>query len=215
MDRTMRVTVGIVLIFAGAAFLLAAGAAVGQAQTRSVELTPIRNSGVSGTAIFRDSQGGVEVGMSVRGLPEAGIKHINHVHGGATCADERAGRGAPATIPLKTLVAKEDGDGEAATSLADVTVDQLFATDKERYVLVHEEAKKGEGIPPGITCADLVWSAGRTPGSGVAADEQAPVKVMPDTGGTRFTDLILPAAAVLALMGLAVVISFRDRAQNR
>ncbi|QIN83148.1 hypothetical protein GBA63_11215 [Rubrobacter tropicus] len=212
MDRKMRVTVGTVLVFAVGAVLLSANAAAGQAQTRSVELVPIHDSGVSGTAIFQDSQGGVEVGLSVRGLPEAGVKHINHVHGGAMCADERAGRGAPATIPLKTLVAKENGDGEAATSLGDITVDQLFATDKERYVLVHEEAKKGEGIPPGIACADLVWSAGRTPGAGIAADEQAPVEVMPDTGGTRFTVLLLPAAAALALIGLAVVISFRDRA---
>lgn len=211
MDRTMRLTVGMVLLFAVATVLFSANAGAAQAQTRSVELVTIHDSGVSGTAIFRDSQGGVEVGLSVRGLPEAGVKHINHVHGGATCADEKAGRGAPATIPLKTLVAKENGDGEAATSLEDITVDQLFATDKDRYVLVHEEAKKGEGIPPGIACADLVWSAGRTPGAGIAADEQAPVKVMPDTGGTRFADFFLPAAAVLALMGLAVVISLRDR----
>lgn len=211
MERTMRSTVGVVLVFAVVAVLPATGAAAREAQTRGVQLTPIQNSGVSGTALFQDVEGGVEVGLSVRGLPEAWVKHINHVHGGATCADERAGRGAPATIPLKTLVADENGSGEATTTLKDITADRLFDTEKDRYVLVHTEAIKGEGIPPGVACADLVWSAGRTPGAGVAADEQAPVKSMPDTGGPRPADLFLPAAAVLALLGLAVRRSLKGR----
>jgi hypothetical protein len=40
----------------------------------------------------------------MQNLPEAGIKHINHIHAGGTCADDRAGRTAPVTIPLKRLV---------------------------------------------------------------------------------------------------------------
>jgi Cu/Zn superoxide dismutase len=202
MKRTTRVAAGIVSVVAVGAVLLATGAMAEEAGTESVQLTPSRNSGVSGTAVFEEAEDGVEVRLSVRGLPEAGVKHINHIHGGATCADDRAGRGAPATIPLKTLVADEDGGAEATTVLKDVTTAQLFDTEKERYVLVHTEAKKGGGIPPGISCADLVPSAGGGPGSGVATDEQAPVKVMPDTGGLRVADLSLLGAAVLALLAL-------------
>ena len=209
MDRTMRVTIWVVLIFAATAVLWATGAAAREGQTSTVQLTPSQNSGVSGTATFRDSGGGVEVGLGVRGLPEAGVKHINHVHGGATCADERAGRGAPATIPLKTLVAGENGRGEKSTSLENVTVDQLFDPAKERYVLVHAKAKEGEGIPPGIACADLVRSGGGGANPEVAADEQSSSKFLPDTGGPRVADLFLPAAAVLALLGLAVLRSLK------
>jgi len=178
--------------------LLATGATAEEPVAESVQLTPSRNSGVSGTAVFEDAKDGVEVRLSVRGLPEAGVKHINHIHGGATCADDRAGRGAPATIPLKTLVADENGNAEATTALKNATTAQLFDTEKERYVLVHTEAKKGGGIPPGISCADLVPSDGGGPGA--AADEQAPVKVMPDTGGFRVVELFLVGAAVLALL---------------
>ena len=199
MDRTMRVAAGMVL----AIVLVAApatGAVAQEARTASVHLTPSRDSGVTGTAVFKDVGDGVEVGLYVRGLPEAGIEHINHVHGGATCEDDRAGRGAPATIPLKTIVADENGNGKATTALANTAVDQLFDTGKERYVLVHTEARKGEGIPPGIACADLARSADPE----VAADERAPVKVMPDTGGPPVAYLFLVGAAVLALLGLMV-----------
>jgi Cu/Zn superoxide dismutase len=207
MDRTMRVTAWSVLIVATMAVLLTIGAAAGEAKTTSVRLTPIQNSDVSGTAIFHNAGGGVEVGMSVRGLPEAGVKHINHVHGGATCEDERAGRGAPATIPLTTLTADENGNGEATTALEDITVEQLFDTAKERYVLVHTEAKKGEGIPPGIACADLDFASSMngTVRPEAAGREHASAKAVPDTGGPRPADIFLPLAAVLAVLGLAVV----------
>ncbi len=209
MDRTTRAAAGVFLVFAVTAAVLANAATAREAQTRSVQLTPSRGSGVSGTAVLEDAGDGVEVRLSVRGLPEAGVKHINHVHGGATCADDRAGRGAPATIPLKTIVAGEDGRASATTALDNITVARLFDAERERYVLVHTKAKKGEGIPPGIACADLVGSAGGTAGPEVAADEQAPVKVMPDTGGLRVADLYLAGAAVLALLSLPLWRSLR------
>jgi hypothetical protein len=63
-----------------------------------VDLTPSRESGVSGTATLKSVKGGVEVTLEMRDLPEAGIKHINHTHAGETCADDRDGRTAPSSI---------------------------------------------------------------------------------------------------------------------
>jgi len=125
------------------------------AQTGVFELTPSRGSGVSGTAVVEDTEGGVQVTLDMRGLPEAGVKHINHIHAGGTCADDRAGRTAPVTIPLKTIVAKEDGTGSATTKIEDVTLDDLLEGDKERFILLHAKTKEGEGVPPGISCVDL------------------------------------------------------------
>jgi Cu/Zn superoxide dismutase len=116
----------------------------------------------------------VEVTLQMQNLPQAGIKHINHIHAGGTCADDRAGRTAPVTIPLKTITAQSDGTGSATTTIEDVSVAQLFGEDKERFILLHAEAKKGEGVPPGIACADL-----------------APLA---DTGGIRPATLLLAGA---------------------
>jgi Cu/Zn superoxide dismutase len=143
-------------------------------QGMSVELIPSRGSGMSGTAILEDVNGGVEVKLQMRDLPQAGIKHINHIHAGGTCADDRAGRTAPVTIPLETITAHKDGTGSATTTLKDVSVAQLFGEDKERFILLHAQTKKGEGVPPGIACADL-----------------APLA---DTGGIRPATLLLAGA---------------------
>jgi hypothetical protein len=51
-------------------------------------------------------------------------------------------------------------------------VGQLFGEGKERFILLHAKTEKGEGVPPGIACADL--------------------KPLPETGGT-------PPAAVLII----------------
>ena len=125
----------------------------------SLELTPSRDSGVSGTAALKDVEGGVEVTLRMRGLPEAGVEHINHFHGGGTCADDRAGVTAPVTIPLDPVVAREDGTGSATTILRDATLARLFDGTQERFLLLHAEAQEGEGVPPGIACADLVLPA--------------------------------------------------------
>jgi hypothetical protein len=137
------------------AFALSASAGAQENQTVEVNLTQSRESGVSGTATLEDVNGGVEVTLEMRDLPQPGIKHINHIHGGGTCADDRAGRTAPVTIPLKTITAQEDGTGSATTTLEDVSVAELFGEDKERFVLFHAETIEGEGVPPGIACADL------------------------------------------------------------
>src|SRR5687768_8236867 len=152
-----------------------------EAQGVSVQLTPSRGSGVSGTATLKDVEEGVEVTLQMQNLPEAGIKHINHIHAGGTCADDRAGRTAPVTIPLETITAQKDGTGSATTTIEDVSAAQLFGEDKERFILLHAETKEGEGVPPGIACADL-----------------AP---LPDTGGIRPATLIL--AGAISVLGVA------------
>jgi hypothetical protein len=173
----LAITMFVVLVL-----ILSASAEAQEDQTVEVNLTQSRDSGVSGTATLEDVEGGVEVTLQMQNLPEAGIKHINHIHAGGTCADDRAGRTAPVTIPLETITAQDDGTGAVTTTIEGVSIAQLFGEDKERFILLHAEAKKGEGVPPGIACADL-----------------AP---LPDTGGIRPAPLLL-AGAILAL-GVAV-----------
>ena len=176
----------------GAAFLVSlalAGSALAQ-ETDSVtlQLTPSRDSGVSGTAVLTYVEGGVEVDLNMSGLPEAGIEHINHIHAGGTCADDRAGRTAPVTIPLNNVVANDDGTGSATTTIEDVTLGELFAADKERFILFHAETVEGEGVPPGIACADF---APRSGGEGV--------ETLAATGGPQ--PMVLLAIPLLLILG--------------
>ena len=148
-----------ITMFGALALALSESARAQEDQTVKVNLTQSRDSGVSGTATLEDVEGGVEVTLEMQNLPEAGIKHINHIHAGGTCAEDRAGRTAPVTIPLKTITAHKDGTGSATTIIKGVSVADLFGEDKERFILLHAKAEKGEGVPPGIACADLVRPA--------------------------------------------------------
>src|ERR671921_594035 len=170
-----------ITMFGALALALSASVGAQEDQTMEVNLTESRDSGVSGTATLEDVKGGVKVTLEMQNLPEAGIKHINHIHAGGTCADDRAGRTAPVTIPLKTITAQDDGTGSATTTIKDVSVAQLFGEDKERFILLHAETKEGKGVPPGIACADL-----------------APLA---DTGGIRPATLFL--AGAISVLGVA------------
>jgi Cu/Zn superoxide dismutase len=152
---------------------------------KSVQLTPSRDSGVSGTATLTEIEGGVRVQLNMRGLPEAGVKHINHIHGGGTCADDRAGRTAPVTIPLNPVIAREDGTGSATTTIEDVTLAELFGKDKDRFILLHAKTEKGQGVPPGISCADLVPRSG-----------QGTFDALPASGGIQIPVLLAIGAAL-------------------
>ena len=85
------------------------------------------------------------------------------------------------TIPLETITAQDDGTGSATTTIEDISVAQLFGEDKERFILLHAKTVEGEGVPPGIACADL-----------------APLA---DTGGIRPATLLL--AGAISLLGVA------------
>jgi len=152
LKRVVSVVFGATLL---ASLVLGGSAFAKEEKSVKLHLTPSRDSGVSGTAILTDVEDGVKVELSMKGLPEEGIKHINHFHGGGTCADDRAGRTAPVTIPLNTVVANADGTGSATSTIKDVTLDQLLGKDQHRFILLHAKVKKGQGVPPGISCADL------------------------------------------------------------
>src|SRR5215203_5327441 len=182
---------------------LSASAEAQEDQIVEVSLTQSRDSGVSGSATLEDVEDGVEVTLKMRNLPEAGIKHINHIHAGGTCADDRAGRTAPVTIPLETITAQDDGTGSATTTIKDVSVGKLFNENEERFILLHAEAEKGEGVPPGIACADLV----RLTGNGTSLQDESTtmgettmmVSGIPSSGGSS---ILLPAAALLVGAGI-------------
>jgi Cu/Zn superoxide dismutase len=181
-----------------------------EAQGTSVQLTPSRGSGVSGIATLEDVEGGVKVTLQMRDLPEAGIKHINHIHAGGTCADDRAGRTAPVTIPLETITAQDDGTGSATTTIEDVSAAQLFGEDKERFILLHAETKEGEGIPPGIACADLVPTAVKgaslNEGTTMMGETTTMVGDIPASGGPT---ILLPTAALLVVAGVVGYVVLR------
>ena len=190
-ERFVGLALGVALV----AFLTLGGSVLAQeADTMELLLTPSRDSGVSGTATITDVGKGVEVELNMRGLPEAGIEHINHFHAGGSCTADRAGNVAPATIPLKTIVAKEDGTGSGTTTLEDATLDSLFDPGKDRYIALHSKVEEGQGVPPVISCADVVEAAG---GGAVST-------TLPESGGPRPAILML-AASLLSLCAVTGV----------
>ncbi len=188
-----------------AALVLEGSAFAQEAQGVRLQLTPSRGSGVSGTAHLSEAENGVEVTLQMRNLPQPGVKHINHIHAGGTCADDRAGRTAPVTIPLKTVVAQEDGTGSATTTIEDVTVGELFGEDRERFILFHAKTEKGQGVPPGIACADL----DRTGANGTSlSGETTMISEVPAMGGPS---IVLPTAALLLGTGVLSYAVLRRR----
>ncbi len=193
LNRTKRF-VGVVL---GVALFLVVmeGSALAQG-TDSVELhlKPLNDSGVSGTATLTSVEGGVQVKLEMQGFTQAGVSHINHFHGGGTCADVQAGKMAPVTIPLNPIVAQEDGTGSATTTLKDVTMDELFGGGQDNFILVHAKTKEGQGVPPGISCVDLPHRSGN-----------AGFEALPASGGIP-PGTLLAIALALILAGTAALL---------
>ena len=202
MNRNRWIVVFVLGLAFGASLLAvvpAQGAAAQEttgAESDEVTLTPSRDSGVSGRAVLEEVEDGVRVDLAVRGLPEEGVEHINHFRGGGICADDRAGRTAPVTIPLNPVVAREDGTGSATTVVEDVTLDELFAEDEERFLLLHDKAEGG-GVSPRITCADLTRTG------------TASVDVLPESGGPQALALVAFAGLLAGLGVLASVVTSR------
>jgi hypothetical protein len=133
---------------------ISGGTTTAELAVMNLELTPSRDSGVSGTVRLTDTPGGVEVAVNAQNLPtKPGTEHITHIHEGGTCADDRTDNGAPVVYGLDPLYTDEDGTASSATSISGVTFGQLFS-DSPRYVNVHAELT-GEVDPPGIACVDL------------------------------------------------------------
>jgi Cu/Zn superoxide dismutase len=188
---------GVVLVAVLLASLSLGASAFAQEKSAELHLTPLGDSGVTGTATLSNVKDGVQVKLDMQGLPEAGVEHINHFHGGGTCADVQAGRMAPVTIPLETIVAKEDGTGSATTTIKDVTLDKLFGKDQHRFILVHAKVKEGQGVPPGISCADLPQGSANTT-----------FKPLPASGGLPpVVLLVIPLTVVL--VGISAMLVLR------
>ncbi len=124
-------------------------------ESLTVDLAPSQDSGVSGTATLTDVPGGVEVKVDLQGML-SNSEHPAHVHQGGTCADDRAGNGAPIQYPLLPVIAEQDGTGSRSSQIQGVTLSDLLA-DTPRYINVHAEPGSEEDNPPGvgISCADL------------------------------------------------------------
>jgi len=189
LERCAGVVLGILLL---ASLFLGGSALAQETKSEELQLEPLGDSGVSGRATLTNVEGGVQVKLEAKGLPEAGVEHINHFHGGGTCADVQGGNMAPVTIPLKPVVAQEDGTGSATTTLEDVTLDKLFGGDQDRFVLVHAKTKEGQGVPPGISCVDLPKRSGNNNG----------FESLPASGGFP-PAVLLVAPLVLALATVA------------
>ncbi len=130
------------------------GTTTAELAVMNLELTPSRDSGVSGTVRITDTPGGVEVALNAQNLPtQPGTEHNAHIHEGGTCADDRSNNGAPVVYGLDPLYTGEEGTAASATSISGVTFGQLFS-DPPRYVNVHTELT-GAVAPPGIACVDL------------------------------------------------------------
>jgi len=170
-----------------------AGATEAQEPGPPLELTPSNGSGVGGTARLAETGRGVEVRLNLEGLPEDGVEHLAHIHKGATCADDRAGNGAPVEFPLESVVA-EGGVG-SSTSITDATFDELLGGEEPYYVNVHAEQTDPETVPPGVACADVL-STSASASAGASG-------TLADTGGVSPLAVLLAAGAILASLGAA------------
>jgi Cu/Zn superoxide dismutase len=121
---------------------------------------------VSGSARLTDARdGGVQVELYVQNLQDQpGTEHIAHIHQGGTCADDRAGNGAPVEYPLDSIITLQDGTGSSTTTIPNVTVAELLSG-APKYINVHAE-QTGSETPPGISCADLSSAGGSASSKG-------------------------------------------------
>jgi hypothetical protein len=106
---------------------------------------------------------------------ELGTEHIAHIHEGGTCADDRAGNGAPVRYPLTSVATAQDGTGTSTTVLqGGLTLDQL-SSGPPKYINVHA-AQRGNETPAGIACGDLSSSGGDTTSGGETTAGDGPTR---------------------------------------
>jgi hypothetical protein len=142
--------------------LAGCGTAEGFQPEDGVALEPVGDSGVDGSVAFQGIEGGVEVELEVRGLPEPETIYLSHVHLGA-CGDEHEGHdedeghhdhqghGDEIEYPLSPVKSDTEGNGASTTTLWDTSVEELFSGDP-KHVNVHAA---GPGMQRPLACADL------------------------------------------------------------
>ena len=102
------------------------------------------------------------------------------------------------TIPLEPVIANADGTGSATSTVKDVTLDELLGDDQHRFILLHAKVKKGEGVPPGITCADLPQESTDTA-----------LETLPSSGGLSPVVLLVLPSGLLLVSTSAVLLVLR------
>jgi hypothetical protein len=151
------------------------------ASSAKLALHPEGDSGVSGSASFKDSSDGVLIKLDLRGLPKPNTAYLAHIHPG-TCAKEakeghnheeehgehpeegegqeeeeyvfghgEEGEGGEVSYALSQVESNSEGRGSSTTVFGQLSVDKLFSGEP-KHVMVHEA---GSGNPPILTCADL------------------------------------------------------------
>lgn len=196
-----RTTIGGMALATALLAVLIVGSAWAQGGgSQTLQLTPSRDSGVSGTATLTETNNQVEVQLNVQGLPEDGVSHLAHIHSDATCADDRAGQGGPVEFPLEAVTAQ--GGTGSSTSTIDTTLSNLF-DGTPRYVNVHAE-KTGDAVPPGVACADLAPA-------GMQQPVMESTQPLPKSGGPVTPSLLLPAIALLLGSGVLAYAVLRRR----
>jgi hypothetical protein len=149
-----------------------------QDSSAKLDVHPEGDSGVSGSASFKDSSDGVLIKLDLRGLPKPNTLYLAHIHPG-TCAKEAKeghaheeehgehpgegegqeeeeyvfGHGEEGEISyaLTQVKSNSEGRGSSTTMFGQISVDKLFSGEP-KHVMVHEA---GSGNPPILTCADL------------------------------------------------------------
>jgi hypothetical protein len=89
------------------------------------------------------------------------------------------------------VVAEDDGTGSATTTIKDVTLDQLLGNDQHRFILLHAKVEEGQGVPPGISCADFPQKSTNTTLENLPSSGGMPILVIP---------LVLLAASTSAVL---------------
>jgi hypothetical protein len=151
-------------VLASTLFLVGCGKGVSQVaqdDTVKVELESAENSGVSGTAAFLTTPGGVEVKLDVVDLPKPDTIYLAHIHSGS-CGEEvyehgeeqgtaHEHEGGEIEYPLSPVKSDSEGSASSTTTLWDTTTAKLFSSEP-KYVNVHAS---GQGSPPPLACANL------------------------------------------------------------
>ncbi|HEX2728163.1 MAG TPA: CHRD domain-containing protein [Rubrobacteraceae bacterium] len=165
-------------------------------ESQTLQLTPSRDSGVSGTATLTPEGDGLEVHLDLTGLPKDGVEHLAHIHKGATCADDRAGNGGAVAFPLENVLAKGGEGGNVST--VDTTLEEL-SSGGPFYINVHDEQTDPKAVPPGVACADIAMTSADGSGS------------VPQTGGISPITLLMAAGAALVALGVTTGFVARRR----
>lgn len=160
--------VGVTLALLGGAFTLGSAAA----QEEQSTLSPLNDSGVSGTVSLTPQGQQTVVDVTLEGAPADSV-HPGHIHTGADCSDY-----AGIEVNLTDISVGADGMGSAST-----TVDMpILDIEDGNHVVIFHAGPTLEDDPTPIACAELPVSMAQ-PSAG-----EAPAVSPPAAGSGGFLD---------------------------